>query len=98
MQRRKQPVDGILGRPAPGLTLSRDEELAERTDRLLGQLPVFLVWPERGKLAAGKAGAHADDGIMARDLVAADGPEQATAKERPPGAARFQGDEDVGPM
>src|SRR2546423_5837405 len=83
------PITSASQRIAP-----RHEDMAERPRRLLFELP-SAAWPEARKLIVGKSGAHADHRVVARDVVAAQRPEEATAKQGELRAARLAGDEDA---
>src|SRR3954470_11371690 len=71
-----------------------DEEVAEGWGELLGECPALRRRPDARKLAAAEARAHADHRVVARDVVAADDPEQAARAERESRAARLAGDEE----
>src|SRR4051812_8131459 len=59
----------------------RYEEMAEWRCGTLVERPA-VHGPQGGELAVAEAGAHADDGIVARHLVAADEPHQPAAEKR----------------
>ena len=67
--------------------------MAERTGGLFRQLPLGFVRPERGNFFTVEPGANAHRGVMTRHVVATNCPEQAAAKQRPAGAARFKSNE-----
>jgi hypothetical protein len=60
----------------------RDEAVAEQAGGLLAQPPLVIPRPERGKFAADKTRAHADDGIVPRNHVAPDEMQQPGGRER----------------
>jgi hypothetical protein len=71
----------------------RDEKVAEDSRRAVPSAANLPLRPKRGKFVAGKTRAHADHGVVARDVVATDGPQLPAAKQRPRSAPRFNGDE-----
>src|SRR5208282_5878473 len=79
----------VLRRQAAGGTFLRDEQMAEPTGALLGQLPVSFVRPERGKFFTDKTRPHAHRRVVPRDRIAVNRPKQPAAKQRPGRAARL---------
>ena len=67
--------------------------MTEKSGALFGKLPVLLVRPERGNFLLDEAGADADGGVMERDRVATDEPEQLSARKRVPKPVGLDGNE-----
>jgi len=67
--------------------------MAEKTGAALGQLPLVLVRPKRGKFAAQKSRAHAGLGVVSRDGIATDEPKQLAAGKCVTKPVRLDGDE-----
>src|SRR5205809_2769365 len=78
------PMMRTSGRIAPC-----DEEMAERRRGALGELPAGSARPQARELAAAESGAHAHHRVVARDVVAADEPQQATRRQGKSGALRL---------
>src|SRR5690349_11565815 len=77
--------------PPPMMRMSArtlgDKQMAERRRAAFIELPWRL--PQLRKLPAGEPCAHADDGVVSRDVVRADEPHQAAAEEGKLRAARL---------
>src|SRR5271163_4844258 len=69
--------------------------MTEEAGRTFGQMPILVVRPECGEFVTRKARANANPGVMARDGVATDHPQEMAAEAGKPGAARFESDEEA---
>ncbi len=87
----------FVARDSSGL-MARNENMAEESGPVFRELPVIAVRPQCGKLSASEARAHTDHRIVTRHIVASQCPQHATAKHRPCGASRFDGDEYLRPQ